>query len=86
VAEQDFLTEEDIADVTENLEDGALDLFNRLVEHGANRGKFYRELRGSDRLALERVREELRDHGDGYTPIDIRKSKVAKQRGEVSDA
>lgn len=84
--ESDFLTEQDIEEIAENLEDAALDLFNRLVEHGASRGKFYRELSGSDRLVLERVREELRDHGDGYTPTDIRKSQVAKQRGEISDA
>lgn len=84
--ESDFLTEQDFEDIAENLEDEALDLFNRLVEYGADRGRFYRELRSSHRYNLEKVRDELRGHGDGYSPIDIRKSQVAKQRGEVSDA
>lgn len=84
--ESDFLTEEDFADIAENLDGAALDLFNRLVEHGADRGRFYRELRSSDRVTLDKVWKELHSYGDGYTPIDIRKSQVAKKRGEVSDA
>jgi hypothetical protein len=82
LTEEYLISEEELEEVEERLEDSAQELFQRLVDNAVDRERFY-EIFNEEQMSSDhyRIREVLKDIG-GYRIIDIRKSEMARKHAE----